>query len=110
LKEKIGAWNLLFWERACAADLLFKGEDRCLGLVVLGKVCAEDLLFEGEDRCLGLVVLGFCQQLHIPNSTGSFKLDRRETGTTEVCVSSLDIVGSNLFQGNVSPTVQGVSS
>jgi hypothetical protein len=62
------------------------------------------LLLEGEDRRLGLVV-GFCLRLHILNSTGSFKLDRREKGATEVCVSSMDLAISNLFYGNMSLTV-----
>jgi hypothetical protein len=31
----------------------------------------------------------FCLRLHIPNSTGSFELDRQETGVTEMHVSYL---------------------
>jgi hypothetical protein len=33
----------------------------------------------------------------IPNSTGSFKLDRQETGVPEVYMSLLDVAGSNLL-------------
>ena len=55
------------------------------------------LVVEGEGQALGTCFVEFCLQLHITNSTGSFKLDRRETGATEVCVSSLDLVGLNLF-------------
>jgi hypothetical protein len=85
-------------KRACAKDLLFEREDRHLGLVASGKrACAKDLLFEGEDRRLGLVASGNCLRLHIPDSTRSFQAKKRVTSATEVCVSSLDIVGSNLF-------------
>jgi hypothetical protein len=45
--------------------------------------------------------------IHIPNSTESFKLDRQETGATEVYASSLDLVGLNLFSGIASPTALG---
>jgi hypothetical protein len=45
--------------------------------------------------------------IHIPNSTESFKLDRQETRATEVCASSLDLVGLNLFSGKASPTALG---
>jgi hypothetical protein len=52
-------------------------------------------------------VVEFSLRLCIPNSTRSFKLDRRETGVTEVCLSSLDFEGLNLSWGNVSPIVPG---
>ena len=51
------------------------------------------------------VLTGYCtfESLlgqRVPNITGSFKLDRQETGATEVCVSSLDIVRSNNITGS----------
>jgi hypothetical protein len=38
------------------------------------------LVVEGEEWALGTCVVEFSLRLYIPNSTGSFKLDRRETG------------------------------
>jgi hypothetical protein len=55
------------------------------------------LVIEGEGRPPGTCVVEFRLRLHNPNSTRSFKLDRQKTGATEVCVSSLDVVGLNLF-------------
>jgi hypothetical protein len=58
LKEKSGRWELVSLARGVN-----------LGLVV-----------EGEEWALGTCVVEFSLRLYIPNSTGSFKLDRRETG------------------------------
>ena len=68
------------------------------------------IVVKGEGQAPWTCFVEFYLRLHIPNSTGSFKLYKRETGTTEVCVSSLGIAGLNLFWGNASPTVLRSSS
>jgi hypothetical protein len=73
-------------ERAGTLILLLREKRVRLGLVV-----------EGEGQAPGTYVVEFSLGLHIPNSTGNFKLDRQETGPTEVCMSSLDLANSNLF-------------
>jgi hypothetical protein len=85
-------------KRKCAEGLLFAGEDRYLGLVV--KAVFENNLYFVEitfppstEKFKALVDIrasislihasiakGNCLRLRIPNSTRSFKVDRRETG------------------------------
>ncbi len=55
------------------------------------------LVVEVEEWAPGICVVEFSLRLHISNITGSFKLERPETGATEVCVTSMDIAISSLF-------------
>jgi hypothetical protein len=86
-KHIIKVWAL---ERAGARDLC--GIER---------VGARDLCFmeradPGDSCCEGL------STVKCPQQYGSF---RQGTGVTEVNMSSQDVAGSTLFQGNASPTV-----
>jgi hypothetical protein len=72
------------------------------------KTGAGNWLLHEKGRCLGLVVeervySGLVEdslRLCFPNSTGNCKLDKRETGVTEVCLSLLDLAGLNIFLGH----------
>jgi hypothetical protein len=44
---------------------------------------------------------------HVPNSTGSSRIQRLKTSVAVVYVSLLTVTGLNLFQGSVSPTAPG---
>jgi hypothetical protein len=76
---------------------LVEGEEWGWELGASGRGVRLGLVVGGEEWAPGTCVLEFSVQIHIPNSTRTFKLDRRETGATEVCVSSLDLTGLNLF-------------
>jgi hypothetical protein len=67
-----------------------------LELVSLGKGVGLGLVVEGEEWATGTCVVEFSLRLHIPNSTESFKLDRRETGPT-VCLSLMELAVLTLF-------------
>ncbi len=69
----------------------FSALSGCSDLVVSGKGRAPIGLVVEEKGSLGTCVVEFFLRLRIPNSTGSFKLDRQETGATKVQVSSLDL-------------------
>jgi hypothetical protein len=75
----------LLKEKSGRSELIASGRGVRLGLVV-----------EGKEHVLAAYLVEFSLRLHIPSSTGNFKLDRRETGVTEVCVSSLDLAALNL--------------
>jgi hypothetical protein len=60
----------------------------CSDLASWGRGVPVGLVVEGAERALGACLVEFTLRLHIPYSTGSFKLDWLETGTTKVCVSS----------------------
>jgi hypothetical protein len=58
----------------------------------LERVGAWDLLFHGKGGRMRLLLWRTLLRQRIPNSTGSFKLDRQGTGATEVYMSLLDIL------------------
>jgi hypothetical protein len=74
-----------------------RGKGRPSDLVSSGKGRAPRTVVKEEGWAPGTCDVKFSLRLHIPISTRSFKLDRRETSATEVCVSSLDLVDLNLF-------------
>jgi hypothetical protein len=75
-RAKGRALGSCFFGKGRAPRLLLREKSRCSEFVASGRVVRLGLIVEGEEQAFRAYVVEFSLQLHIPNSTGSFKLDR----------------------------------
>jgi hypothetical protein len=96
-------FELFFWQtlhvhilKICSSQKGIGGEGQALGYSFFGKKGVRlELVVEGEGRAPG--TCGVLSMTTHPQQYRVFKLDRRETSATEVCVSTFNLVSLNLF-------------